>query len=893
MRQSKDDLPPTVRLPVGGAGGGGGGGASCHHHTTPAEAAASYAQRGWAILPCRPRGKEPLAAAVPRGLQDATPDPATVGSWWRRWPQANIAINLGASRLAALDIDDPALADAVLAACPGLPDDTWCQRTPRGGLHVVAAFEEDNPPRTYHLHDTQGRRLGELRSAGAYIVAWPSQTGAGAYRLLSPQAPWEPGAVRAFFTADDAEAYLLELLREVGVELQEAAPRSPAFATGRPLREGDGRNTSLYLTGRRLLREGVPPQVVAATLRGLNANPDVIAQPLPERELETVIQHVLAQPLPGNGSSPDLRGAIEGLVGSVPSSIERERSGTEIGGARWPVLAIGEALEGPEVAWVWQGFVGRGLFSDLYGLWKAGKSTLLGCLLRQMATGGELVGRPVAQGRALVITEETASKWARRAQEMGIPSGSHDLIARPFKKRPTWEEWGIFVEHVAALVRERGYSLVAFDALPNLWPVAKENEAGEVLAALRPLVTIAEAGAGVLLVRHPRKSDGAEATAGRGSGAIDGFVDVIIEFRRYQPEDREDRRRVLSVYSREEPFEVVAAWDGSTYIALGGKADVRREERLASLLSVLPTEPPGLTYEQVREAWPFEPKPGIATIKADLARLLEQGEVVREGRGVSGDPFRWRRKSVPLRSSSLEDGTDLALSLPAKSVPLRSSSLEDGTDFPAREPPHPLSGCTACRPAPFPWWEWGYLACQRGPTLIRHITDPERHLLRHLPGQREGGPFVCISEALLWETSPRYLMVRIKGCGDGWLDLREHPGVNVHHGELQRAWALRDFTWVGVQGRFPDTGPEFPDTPRVSGQRVCGQEFPDTLGVSGREFPDTDFPDRPGVSGHPERVSGHRCPACGRELAVAATGRPRRWCSDACRKRARRRGEEP
>jgi hypothetical protein len=58
----------------------------------------------------------------------------------------------------------------------------------------------------------------------------------------------------------------------------------------------------------------------------------------------------------------------EGLVVSVPSSIEREHSGTEIGGARWPVLAIGEVPEGSEVVWVWEGFIGRGLFSDLYGL---------------------------------------------------------------------------------------------------------------------------------------------------------------------------------------------------------------------------------------------------------------------------------------------------------------------------------------------------------------------------------------------------------------------------------------------------------------------------------------------------------------------------------------------
>jgi putative DNA primase/helicase len=258
-------------------------------------AAANYAGRGWPVFPCLPQRKEPM---VRHGLLAATTDAQEVAAWWGRCPQANIGINLGEARLVALDIDDPSLAEAVLASCPGLPRETWCQRTPRGGLHVVVAFEEGEPPRTRHLYDAQGRRLGELRSDGAYILAWPSRTERGAYELLSPHLPWE--VVKGFFTAEDAEAFLLSVLREAGVELREAAPKGPAFPMG-PLHEGDGRNTALYLTGRRLLREGVPPVVVEATLRELNYNRAIIAQPLDERELTTLIRHVLGQPLPGNG----------------------------------------------------------------------------------------------------------------------------------------------------------------------------------------------------------------------------------------------------------------------------------------------------------------------------------------------------------------------------------------------------------------------------------------------------------------------------------------------------------------------------------------------------------------------------------------------------------------
>jgi len=757
-----------------------------------------------------------------------------------------------------------------------------------------------------------------------------------------------------------------------------------------------------------------------------------------------------------------LREAVKGLpesAKSVPSSIETELGGTDI--KAWQALPLGEAPEGEAVSWVWEGFLARGLTTDLYGLWKVGKSTLLGCLLREMATGGELAGRPVAQGRALIVTEESAAKWKRRAEKLGIPHGFHDIIARPFKKRATWEEWERLVSHLAHLVAERGYSLVVLDALPNLWPVVKENEAGEVLQALRPLVAVTEAGAAVLMVRHPRKSDGEEATAGRGSGAIDGFVDVIVEFRRYRPEEREDTRRVFSVYSREEPFELVADFDGTTYIALGSKKDVRQEERFAALLSVLPSQPPGLTYGEVREAWPTEPRPGLATIKADLARLLKEGRVAREGEGVSGRPFRWwAPKSVPPSPPLIGDGTGSPAQGPAPegpalmSVPLSSTSIGGGTDFPAdgpqastdapsprppepnftsdghtysrnstpalpawaREaleelgapppeppttarfpddaihrafqeagaghlleeeegPPHPVSrSCPACEPAPWPWFDRGYQACPRGPTLIRHITRPQEHLLCRVPGHK-GGPWVAISEELLKATHPRWLIVRIMRYGDGWVNVEANPGARVDYREPQRAWRLDESRWEVRQGEFPGTpgrsALEFPDiktpdaeTPDIKtpdaetpdtqnpgqaktpdaktpdAQNSGRLETPDTENPGRAETPDTQTPDTetPDIknSGHlktsdaktpdtgnpaqnlgqgktpdtktpgktpdtgqkprtpppaPENLG--RCPVCGKPLSRPRRGPPPRWCSDACRKRAARKGRRP
>ncbi len=53
------------------------------------------------------------------------------------------------------------------------------------------------------------------------------------------------------------------------------------------------------------------------------------------------------------------------------------------------------------------------------------------------------------------------------------------------------------------------------------------------------------------LIHHLRKSDGAEGTGSRGSGALAGFVDVIAELRRpKQSQGGGETRRVLSAVGR-------------------------------------------------------------------------------------------------------------------------------------------------------------------------------------------------------------------------------------------------------------------------------------------------------------------------------------------------------
>jgi hypothetical protein len=172
-----------------------------------------------------------------------------------------------------------------------------------------------------------------------------------------------------------------------------------------------------------------------------------------------------------------------------------------------------------------------------------------------------------------------------------------------------------------------------------------------MIRALTPLNAITDAGAGLLLTHHPRMGDAAEGQAARGSGALPGFVDCIIELRRFAPGNRDDRRRVLTAYSRfdETAPEVVIelAADGR-YRTCGSSSEAKREDRLAVILGLLTADAPGLTVGEILERWPegdyIAPKPGTRTLETDLKSAHG---VVRSGAGTRGDPYRFALGANP------------------------------------------------------------------------------------------------------------------------------------------------------------------------------------------------------------------------------------------------------
>jgi Bifunctional DNA primase/polymerase, N-terminal len=156
---------------------------------TVLEAALDYARCGIPVFPCNPIDKKPL---TPNGFKDATRDETQILAWWQQYPNAMIGAPTGpASNMWAIDLDlDPArkidgkaTLDQLIAQRGALPP-TWITITPRGGRHLIFAWDPN-----VEIRNSAGK-IGpgiDVRGNGGYICLPPSRNATGGTYQ------WEPG----------------------------------------------------------------------------------------------------------------------------------------------------------------------------------------------------------------------------------------------------------------------------------------------------------------------------------------------------------------------------------------------------------------------------------------------------------------------------------------------------------------------------------------------------------------------------------------------------------------------------------------------------------------------------------------------------------------------------
>ena len=143
--------------------------------------AMSLASQGRAVFPCW----DNKAPACPDGFKNATRDPETIRTLWRRYPAPLIGIATGTpSGIAVLDIDAKhEAARKWWREHRDLLPDTFTVRTRSGGLHLWFRQLEG-------LRCTVSRiAIGcDTRADGGYVIAWH----AAGFPVLrnAPLAPW-------------------------------------------------------------------------------------------------------------------------------------------------------------------------------------------------------------------------------------------------------------------------------------------------------------------------------------------------------------------------------------------------------------------------------------------------------------------------------------------------------------------------------------------------------------------------------------------------------------------------------------------------------------------------------------------------------------------------------
>jgi hypothetical protein len=313
-----------------------------------------------------------------------------------------------------------------------------------------------------------------------------------------------------------------------------------------------------------------------------------------------------------------------------------------------PLLGPAELDSSSDVfrRWLWHGLLGPGLMTAFTSQGKSGKTTLASILLARLERGGTLAGLPLAAGKAIVVTEESRAVWKARCRRLAIAQTAVRFLIRPFRgARPSFAEWRTFVANLARLHRQQAYDLLLIDPLASFLPGNAENHAPAMLDFLLTLQELAEAGLAIWLLHHPAKRTHADGQAGRGTSALGGCADILIEMSCIKRLRSPDRRRRLRAYARTEdtPRNLVIELnaEGTDY-AVCAPMTGPAVESWQEVEAILGSAYHRLTHQEIIEQWPDDRRaPDRSTLYRWLRRATEAGHLSCAGAGTRGDPYRY------------------------------------------------------------------------------------------------------------------------------------------------------------------------------------------------------------------------------------------------------------
>jgi hypothetical protein len=326
---------------------------------------------------------------------------------------------------------------------------------------------------------------------------------------------------------------------------------------------------------------------------------------------------------------------------------------TPEGSPTLPFAPIRQVLdhEAGKAPWIVEGYVARGSLTLWSGWPKVGKSTLLFALIAALQEGTPFLGIPTQTSGVLLLTEERTGTLASKVERWSLNGDVHHLR----RQQALGEPWAEIVRAAAVYCHQNGLGVLVVDTFAEWARIVSENEAGEVLAAIGVLQEAAGTDLAVQVVSHQRKSPGRFGEAVRGSNALTGAVDIIVEIER-APSFRDPNLRVLQAVSRyeETPKDLVIALTEARYEVLGDSEDAQTGEDRRRVLEAI-REAGSATTREIAEVTRLPE----ATVRRHTTALHADGEIGRTGAGKPRGPYVWHAEIVSATLDSLVAETNL------------------------------------------------------------------------------------------------------------------------------------------------------------------------------------------------------------------------------------------
>ncbi len=594
-----------------------------------------YITKQWKLLPCHSidengkctcgntdcnnKGKHPRTT---NGCKDASSDSSTIEKWFGEDQNVNVAIATGsASGIFVLDIDKK-----------------------HGGLESLEELEKKHGllPTTVTVNTGGGGKHFffklngltiknranvvpgvDIRGEGGYVIAPPSKHASGA------SYEWQIGHSIDVEIAD-APKWLIDLI----VEKPKATVESSLDKIG----EGS-RNDTLFRAASSLRYRGLGFEAIYHALSAINLQ--ACRPPLSDDEVYEIAKSAYRYDTQAND--------------------------------KMKLLHISELAGIPDVS---DQFLAHGLLpsvgiAGLIGKPKTFKSTFARQLSLAVAQGEFFLGQKTVQGPVIYIClEDHPKRFEQHLRELGATCNEPIYIVSDVDQINK-------TERIAQIIADIKPRLVVIDTMQRFLRVADLADYSKVTGAIDPYIKIArDNNTLILFVHHAKKGLDESNDSILGSTAIFGSLDATLYLTR-----TEDRiaLRMEQRYFANDPKLALSLDPLCRRFQVIGLVEDHENQGLKDKICDFLDSSGEATQVQIREAIGGKSERVIAALKE-----LEENEIIEKlGRGVSGDPYRYRLKvkaeepKDKIREERLDSRWQSSGQSPPESLPLTPTNDSD------------------------------------------------------------------------------------------------------------------------------------------------------------------------------------------------------------------------